>query len=279
MKRILILLILLPLLTKPQTYRKNYVNINNAAENYTCPIGWTSIIFQDEFDVDISSPQGWFSPKDEHGVTLTDPVYQLWNNRWRWHMGWANFDPWSSAYSNMSNFVPVGASGGNPGYLNLETRFIEDGTLEAIPGNTPSPNYPVLKYYTTSMITSTMEDRYKDQTFLYGYFETRIRMPKNRYSWPAFWLFGTEGPYYEIDGFEFGANDESTLTYWFHPENVSKEDGRSAKGMWLHTMPGQDFSLDDKWVTWAIKWEPNKIICSDEKDGCLIVFDCGNSYI
>ncbi len=43
--------------------------------------------------------------------------------------------------------------------------------------------------------------------FLYGYFETRAKIPlRGNYTWPSFWMWGANSPntYREIDVFEFG---------------------------------------------------------------------------
>ena len=69
-------------------------------------------------------------------------------------------------------------------------------------------------YYTSADIET------KDK-FAYGKYEARIKIPKGKGFWPAFWLFGAEPVYNEIDIFEFW-NEYSNNE--FLPDKLSKVD-------------------------------------------------------
>ena len=108
------------------------------------------------------------------------------------------------------------------------------------------------------------------QTFLYGYFETRVRIPDGGHvMWPAFWLWGSEGEgtYREIDIFEFGACQAAENTAGFNMhisrelDNGYVQNPVSALNSYpaFYTVPGGAGTLAE-FHTYAVKWSPNSVI-------------------
>lgn len=98
--------------------------------------------------------------------------------------------------------------------------------------------------------------------YKYGFFEARIKNPRSRQMWPAFWLYGPENPqaqfvskWNEIDIYEYGVSDQIFLTNWF---DTDVEGASNSSGSKHYAMPGQQFG--DRWVTYGLRWEPNKLI-------------------
>lgn len=123
----------------------------------------------------------------------------------------------------------------------------------------PGMDVVVEKPYTSAMINSDngYDDylEYGDHKWMYGYFEVRCNNPKSQRMWPSFWLYGKANvapfsPSYEIDVFEFGTGDGLVMTNHVGDDIIGQK--------WIYSMPGQSFG--DTWVTYAVKWEPNKII-------------------
>ena len=89
--------------------------------------------------------------------------------------------------------------------------------------------------------------------FEYGKFEARIRIPKGKGFWPAFWLFGGSPVYNEIDIFEFWDNSTSdhnmTVFYDF--------DGDGNASMCLTDYDGTDYS--QSFHIFTLIWKKNKI--------------------
>jgi beta-glucanase (GH16 family) len=79
-----------------------------------------------------------------------------------------------------------------------------------------------------SLVANPVGDRFESglirsrQTFYYGYFETRVRLPKGRGIWPAFWLnsdYDADGKTLwppEIDVFEYVVNGIDDRANMFH---------------------------------------------------------------
>lgn len=99
--------------------------------------------------------------------------------------------------------------------------------------------------------------------FLYGKFEARIKIPKGKRFWPAFWLFGGS-VWNEIDIFEFWNEDDILGNY--DPNKLSKvhhmnvwydyiSDGNGDDCGTKYT--GSDFSQN--FHVFTVIWEKNKI--------------------
>jgi beta-glucanase (GH16 family) len=107
------------------------------------------------------------------------------------------------------------------------------------------------------------------QTFYYGYFETRVKFPKGRGIWPAFWLdsdYDKDGNLSwppEIDIFEFVVNGREDK------ENMIHSAGSISKGLRLHFDRADpkfnlhlndyfaDGPLNDDWHVFGLLWLPH----------------------
>lgn len=105
--------------------------------------------------------------------------------------------------------------------------------------------------YTSGMLRSK-------QTFHYGKFEIRCRMPKGAGMWPAFWLFGG-GPADEIDIMEYRGEWQKRVSNAVHAYDTVKYKRNSR---W-NKFPSKNFSK--QFHTFTCYWYPNLIIF--ETDG------------
>ena len=101
----------------------------------------------------------------------------------------------------------------------------------------------------------------------YGYFEARMKVPKGRGMWPAFWFAADKTWPPEIDIVEIVDNGKwSTTTESFHSVHgnfVGKTTGVAGKGY----KPGFDYA--DDFHTFAIEWTPT--IVRHYVDNLLVV--------
>ena len=91
-------------------------------------------------------------------------------------------------------------------------------------------------------------------TFTYGYAEARVKVPKGRGLWPAFWLLpASYESRPEIDAMEILGDSTNVQHMNFH---YRKRDG--ARGDAGLTWAGPDFSAG--WHTFGVDWEPEAIV-------------------
>jgi len=106
---------------------------------------------------------------------------------------------------------------------NLE---VSNGTLKIISKKLTTPyvgnwvtdystNPPTTK---TSSFDYTTGELWTKETFFYGKYEIRCRVPVGKGFWPAFWTFGVPG-WNEIDFFEIGGADIKTFTCNIHGDH------------------------------------------------------------
>jgi beta-glucanase (GH16 family) len=133
------------------------------------------------------------------------------------------------------------------------------GTNDYINCGPAGPNNGI--NYRQFNFTSANIETYK--SFSYGYYEARIKIPKGKGFWPAFWLYGNWPVYNEIDIFEFS----SLLDGSYDPDNLSKThlmtmhydsfaDG--TKEYCQEDYTSIDFSQE--FHTYGLLYEPNRII-------------------
>lgn len=89
--------------------------------------------------------------------------------------------------------------------------------------------------------------------FTYGYVEVRVRVPKGKGLWPAFWLLPSAKMWPpEIDVFEIVSSQTNKVLFTLHYRDIARSI-KSAEASWI----GPDFAAN--WHTFAIDWEPDFI--------------------
>lgn len=111
-------------------------------------------------------------------------------------------------------------------------------------------------YFTSSNIWSKKE-------FEFGRIEARIKIPKGKGLRPAFWLYGGEIRWNEIDIFEFfnekthGTYDSSLLSKVVTMTTHDDYDNNGEDNRCITKYTGEDYSED--FHIYALEWEPNRI--------------------
>lgn len=126
------------------------------------------------------------------------------------------------------------------------TARVKDEIGDTIPiedGNINCRSFP----YTSAMIFSK-------ETFLYGKFEIRCKIPDIKGVWPAFWLFGQNPCYEEIDVFEFMDDKNSILDMTIHGQPGCKG-GVERCNFEIH---GKNYAK--KFHTYSVEWDEMKIL-------------------
>ena len=215
-----------------QTWRQDMLSIK-CNEN-----GW-ELLFEDNFN----------------GNTL--------NPLWQTHYDWGHSQPTEKQYYHPNNVTL------NNGFLELTAK------RQTVFGNLNSYDLPntvltdgITNYrrfdYTSGMIFS------KQQMFGAGKFEIRCKLPYGEGYWPAFWLFGKQTPWNEIDIFEFWNEYTKDIrggafapispqfgTYYDHnPTLVNGEQKPDGCGnRWKNS--GIDFA--ENFHTFSIEWDEYSI--------------------
>ena len=141
-------------------------------------------------------------------------------------------------------------------YRDNDNHRVKDGVLDLVARKTE-------KGWESGMIRSR-------QTFYYGYFETRVKLPQGRGVWPAFWInsdYSIDGQLTwppEIDVFEYPINGRQDTDNMFHsagstyPKGAEIEyayaDPRYSKA--LKGYIGQQ-PLNKDWHVFALLWMPD----------------------
>ena len=122
-----------------------------------------------------------------------------------------------------------------------------------------STNPPTTK---TSTFNYTTGELWTKSTFSYGKFEARVKIPKGKGFFPAFWTFGGN-PWNEIDIFEFHNEktndnyDASKLSKVHIMTSHYDYDNDGNTNLCMTNYSGVDFSQD--FHTFAVIWEKDKI--------------------
>ena len=147
----------------------------------------------------------------------------------------------------------INVSGGS---LNLIGLYKPGATCTG--GNTKTGNF-------TSGFVQTKNKAY----FKYGYIEARIKMPKNKSTWPGFWMSPNNSPYGpgwpdwgEIDIVEAkGSNRQFAASdaHWRDKNTPTGQTGshRNRQGV----IPPSKFGTNDttEWHTYGVKWTEGKL--------------------
>lgn len=203
-------------------------------------------------------------------VVFTNYYYQCDDNPWVLVFE----DDFNSNSIDLSYWNPITGVPRDVDFINQkawhkkENLIVENGLLKVISKNEPQYNMPVvIKWdpYTVKYedFTYTTGEVWTKRSFLNGIFEARIKIPKGKGFWPAFWLFGGN-LWNEIDIFEFwneydvwGNYDPNKLSR-VHHMNVwfdFNEDGNGDDCPTDYT--GFDFSQN--FHVYKVMWDKDKI--------------------
>ena len=177
----------------------------------------------------------------------------------------------TSLNTNLWNYYTGGWKDENQQVQNCYTSEEENvnvsgGSLNLVglykPGKTCTGNTKTGDF--TSGFVQTKNKAY----FKYGYIEARIKMPKNKSTWPGFWMSPNESKYGswpnsgEIDiveakgsNYKFAASD----AHWRDKNTPTGQTGghRSRQGV----IPSTKFGANDttEWHTYGVKWTEGKL--------------------
>lgn len=166
-----------------------------------------------------------------------------------------------------------GSGGKTQEYNSLDNVIVGDGFIRIVAlqdtiirkAISYKPDYEILSdglpnlreyYFTSSNIWSKKE-------FEYGKIEARIRIPRGKGFWPAFWLYGGDIRWNELDIFEFW---NENIAGTFAPNLLSKVinmtahydyDNDGQTNMCHTKYTGVDYS--NGFHIYSLEWEPNRI--------------------
>lgn len=152
---------------------------------------------------------------------------------------------WSYGY-------PWGATHNHRAYMSPDNVLVQDGLLRLKAENKRHPDAPKTIVhsgeifsldYTSGVVTT--KDRFE---FTYGYVEARIRVPRSKGFWPAFWTLNSDGAWPpEIDIMEILTKEPDVLhTNYHYGESWNN------KGSFYQKTKLRDFS--EEFHTFAVKW-------------------------
>lgn len=135
---------------------------------------------------------------------------------------------------------------------------VENGILKIVSKRESQYNMPVVTSWNPYTVKYenfdyTSGEIWTKSTFPFGKIEARIKIPKGKGFWPAFWMFGGSPVYNEIDIFEFWENSTTDHNMTVHYD--FDKDGNPS--MCLSDYTGVDFSQD--FHTFTLIWEKNEI--------------------
>lgn len=136
--------------------------------------------------------------------------------------------------------------------LKVTPHILHKGVLSLVADRSPNlaktANYP---YYSAMISTE------KSYNGLYGYYETRLRMPKGLGLWPAIWMVPSDGRDHlpEIDVLEVLGHQPSVIYQYAHP------DGGDDKTQYLYGGSIQVDMVDtsNDFHTYGLEWTPEYI--------------------
>ncbi|MBI5540519.1 MAG: glycoside hydrolase family 16 protein [Bacteroidia bacterium] len=246
MKKLILFLLLI-------TFALTALIKNMQAQLITNDKNWnTTPVFGDEFN----------GPRSPWSYYWVDSVYQ---NKWQ-----AAYDgntihmqaSWEHEVFRKANAIIDTTNGNAILHAEYNGGLIPWRTYDLVPGHSRD-TVDTLLYYWSGSLTSV-------QTFKYGYFEARCKLPSNRGAFPAFWLFNwyCNDCYREIDIMEHSW--EQLFTYQ-HPtsdsarifngglyySNVPNVINRYGDHCYYVAPPDSDMY---SWHTYAAEWSPKRVI-------------------
>lgn len=139
-----------------------------------------------------------------------------------------------------------------------ENIVVDNGILKIVSKRESQYNMPVVTSWNPYTVKYenfdyTSGEIWTKSTFPFGKIEARIKIPKGKGFWPAFWMFGGSPVYNEIDIFEFWENSTTDHNMTVHYD--FDKDGNPS--MCLSDYTGVDYSQD--FHTFTLTWEKNEI--------------------
>lgn len=135
------------------------------------------------------------------------------------------------------------------------------------PGYSCNPNDTSLYYF-----SGEIDALRAVPDFLYGYFEMQCKLPVHRGAFPAFWLWGGNGCYEEIDIFEYswGITDpvkHPESPFWGNSQMFTSGlyfaetayDPRDSYARERYVIPDTDPDLTS-WNTFSCEWSPGRVV-------------------
>ncbi len=167
-----------------------------------------------------------------------------------------NSSYWSKNYHD--GFPHGGHTHNHRGYMTEENVNVSDGILVIRSENETHPDAPPAEYtfnqwmeynFTTGAITS-----FEKMQFKFGYVEARMKMPKSKGFWPAFWTLPGEGGWPpEIDIHEFLSSHEKRVSGAYH--YGGSWENLTSFGLFHNT--GVDLSED--FHRFGLEWAPDHL--------------------
>ncbi len=123
--------------------------------------------------------------------------------------------------------------------------------------------YDIFKYATGVLTNKNYIDynhypNYNEKGTLNGLFEIRCKIPPNTAFTPAFWLFGAEGGYEEIDIFEVGYHDYEKNRIMCTIQNINFPSTNKVNcSSFYELLDGKKFS--DEYHTYSLIWSPTHL--------------------
>ena len=167
-----------------------------------------------------------------------------------------------------------GNNGASQEYNTLDNVVIENGVLKIVAKKEKSMR-KAMRWQTDSTILAdglpnkreydyTSSNIWTKQKFQYGKMEARIKIPKGKGLWPAFWLYGDKPSYSELDIFEVW-NEYDNINK-FNPKKLSKVlhfnvhfDHDGSGHVVQHPSEYYDADFADDFHVYTLVWDEDKI--------------------
>jgi len=163
---------------------------------------------------------------------------------------------WSKNYHE--GFPHGGHTHNHRGYMTEENVYVSNGILciKALNETHPDAPPPEFTYnqwmeynFTTGAITT-----YSKMQFKYGYIEARMKMPKSKGFWPAFWTLPSEGGWPpEIDIHEFLSSHETRFSGAYHWGEDWEHLHSHGQFFWVGSDLSNEFHL------YGLEWTPDHL--------------------
>jgi beta-glucanase (GH16 family) len=214
-------------------YNSSIRNPDFVNYNYQLPF---VLVFEDNFDIHTLDMSKW---QAKHGVPR-DCIHKR-----------------EKAWHTSSNIVL------NNGLLNIITKNEKIKGDSAKTWCRDSLGKSAYKWFYSDNFDYTSAEIWTKQKFLYGKFEAKIKIPKGKGFWPAFWLWTGKPAYNEIDIFEFW-NEPKTNAEKYNPDLLSKVHNMAVhydygSGRKVCTAKYQSIDFSKDFYIFTLIWEPDKI--------------------